>query len=59
MTKIDQNHILEGIWPLDLPEGPWTFMTLKVYMEVQSLYLCRVNMAQMVKSGQLRVKSGK
>ena len=31
----------------------------KVYMEVQSQYLCRVNMAQMVKSGQLRVNSGK
>ena len=32
--KIYQNHILEGIWPLDLPEDPWTCMTFKGQIKV-------------------------
>ena len=31
-------------------------ISLKVYMEVQSQYLCKVNMAQMVKSGNWGLK---
>ena len=59
---------LELLWPLKVTSRSIYFkfnfaksnflISLKVYMEVKSQYLCRVNMAIiiMVKSGQLRVK---